>query len=204
KIWGNSSNNIYFVGRGGTIAHYDGRRWRRIESGTELDFQDIWGAWDEKKKGWQILAVASNKFFNQGNFLIQIDGQNALTVETDGLAWNLSSLWFIPGKQYFVAGGGFYFKETIFSPSPWEKYSGGVVTTYFTHRIRGTGLNHIVACGDFGELVHFNGVSWFNYTGQFLAHNSSQLGLAVTENLIVSCGQQGRDAVVVIGRLIKR
>ena len=44
KIWGHSSNNLYFVGRKGTIVHYDGQSWQRLESGTDLHIGDIWGA----------------------------------------------------------------------------------------------------------------------------------------------------------------
>ncbi len=47
KVWGSRSNDIYFVGRNGSIAHYNGSSWTKIESGTSIDFQDIWGIKNE-------------------------------------------------------------------------------------------------------------------------------------------------------------
>ncbi|MCK7527250.1 MAG: hypothetical protein MZV64_61425 [Ignavibacteriales bacterium] len=43
RAWGNNSNNMYFVGRNGSIAAYNGNSWTKIESGTTVDIQDIWG-----------------------------------------------------------------------------------------------------------------------------------------------------------------
>src|SRR5690606_10162549 len=48
KIWGTSSNDIYFVGRNGSIVHYNGSPgadgWTKIESGTDLSLSDIWSS----------------------------------------------------------------------------------------------------------------------------------------------------------------
>ncbi|NWG28280.1 MAG: glucosyl transferase, partial [Ignavibacteriaceae bacterium] len=60
KIWGSSSSDLYVVGNNGNIVHYNGTRWSRIESGTELNINDIWGDYNEKTNEWEILAVASN------------------------------------------------------------------------------------------------------------------------------------------------
>ena len=43
KIWGSSSNDLYVVGNGGNIAHYNGSQWTKIESGTTLHLTDIYG-----------------------------------------------------------------------------------------------------------------------------------------------------------------
>jgi hypothetical protein len=37
KAWGTSSEDMYFVGRAGSIAHYNGSSWSKIESGTTTD-----------------------------------------------------------------------------------------------------------------------------------------------------------------------
>ena len=48
KMWGSSSSDLYVVGNGGNIAHYNGSSWTKIASGTTLDIQDIWGSTNEK------------------------------------------------------------------------------------------------------------------------------------------------------------
>ncbi len=59
KAWGINSNDIYFVGRAGSIAHYNGSNWRKIDSGTNLDIYDIWGDYNEQIGEYEILAVAA-------------------------------------------------------------------------------------------------------------------------------------------------
>ncbi len=41
--WGANSKDVYFVGRNGSIAHYDGKSWKKIESGTEVNLTDVYG-----------------------------------------------------------------------------------------------------------------------------------------------------------------
>jgi len=43
-LWGNSSKDIYFGGTLGTVVHYDGYDWKKIENGTTLDINGIYGA----------------------------------------------------------------------------------------------------------------------------------------------------------------
>jgi len=48
SVWASSPTNIYFVGRKGSIVHYDGSGFTRMESGTEVDLRDVWGTVNEK------------------------------------------------------------------------------------------------------------------------------------------------------------
>jgi len=56
ECWGTSSDNMYFVGGDGTIVHYDGKNFTKIESGTEIDLKDIDGTPD----GEDIFIVGYN------------------------------------------------------------------------------------------------------------------------------------------------
>ena len=60
KMWGNSSSDLYAVGNNGNIAHYQNGSWRKIESGTTLNINDILGDFNEKTQEWEILVVAAN------------------------------------------------------------------------------------------------------------------------------------------------
>jgi hypothetical protein len=48
SIWGSSSDNVWFAGNNGTLVHYDGSRFRRVESGTDVDLKDMDGTPDGK------------------------------------------------------------------------------------------------------------------------------------------------------------
>src|SRR5262249_19640468 len=43
-IWGTSSSNIWIVGGGGNILHYDGSSWTSVQSGTTADLNAVWGS----------------------------------------------------------------------------------------------------------------------------------------------------------------
>lgn len=43
-VWGSSAYDIFAVGAGGTILHYDGARWAAMPSGTTSDLYSVWGS----------------------------------------------------------------------------------------------------------------------------------------------------------------
>ena len=43
SIWGNSPNDVWAVGDKGTIIHWDGRQWSKINAGILTTIKDIWG-----------------------------------------------------------------------------------------------------------------------------------------------------------------
>jgi hypothetical protein len=199
KMWGVSRNDLFVISGNGFIAHYNDSSWQKIESGTDLPIQDIWGAMNKKTGDYEILCVASDKYHNIGKKLLAINNQSIDTVNDSGLSWGLSSVWFVPGRQYYITGAGIYPKSNIDSPNPWVRYSSGTVTSYFTNRIRGTALNDVVAAGAFGEIVHFNGVTWQNYLTETQLNPGAFYGLDIKNNIIVAVGEYGSQAVVAIG-----
>ncbi|MDY7018536.1 MAG: hypothetical protein SU899_00440, partial [Chloroflexota bacterium] len=42
-IWGTSSTDVFAVGGGGVILHYDGISWTLMNSGTTYDLYGVWG-----------------------------------------------------------------------------------------------------------------------------------------------------------------
>ncbi|MCF7797977.1 MAG: hypothetical protein K9N11_08505, partial [Lentisphaeria bacterium] len=43
SVWGSSPEDVWFVGNGGSIVHYDGSGFTRLESGTDINLKDIYG-----------------------------------------------------------------------------------------------------------------------------------------------------------------
>ena len=43
-FWGSSSSNVFAVGEGGTILHYDGRAWSAMSSRTRGYIGGVWGS----------------------------------------------------------------------------------------------------------------------------------------------------------------
>jgi len=74
-IWGTSSLDIYFVGRFGSIVHYDGSTFRKIETDTDVDFRDIDGTPDGKRiyaTGYNLRIPSYSSVFEiKGNSIIR-------------------------------------------------------------------------------------------------------------------------------------
>ena len=51
-VWGSSSNDVFAVGMGGTILHYDGTAWSPMSSGTSHTLVGVWGS-----SGSDVFAV---------------------------------------------------------------------------------------------------------------------------------------------------
>jgi hypothetical protein len=198
RIWGTSLNNLYFVGRSGTIVHYDGQRWERIESGTELDFQDIWGALDSRSGEFQIFAVASKPFSSVEHFLLQLSPRIVVFTDT-GIIGSLSSVWFLPNRKYYAVGAGVFTKLEYYQ-SAWRDISI-LIPNYYREKIRGNSMSDIFIVGHYGLVSHYNGVTWHS----FLALDGTFNGLATKGNVVVAVGQEsvgfvGGKAVVLVGK----
>ncbi len=194
KIWGTDSNNLYAVGGVGTIAHYNGSDWQKLESGTNLPIQDIWGIDDGKDPSF-ILAVASKKLNTPPPQLLQISN-NEVKNRFLPIYRSLTGVWFQDPSRIFLCGGGVYQSKH----NNWQEFTE--IPLIFTNRIRGSNINDIWAVGDFGFVVHFNGVNWKIQQELALA-DGNYYGLDVTDNLITAVGVAEMDAVVVNIRLNK-
>jgi hypothetical protein len=201
KMWGSSSNDLYAVGNNGNIAHYNGGQWRRIESGTTLDIQDIWGSFNLKTNSNEIICIASNIYTNDGREVIQIENRTTKKLPTNGLSAYFEGIWFKPGRKYFVVGGGIHTKQNVNDNADWYRYPSGYINYHYSTSVRGNGLNDIIIGGSSGELLHFNGVSWKNYIDEITITNGGISGITIKERTVVSVGFNGNRAVVIVGKI---
>ena len=196
KLWGSSSSDLYVVGNEGNIAWYDGTNWQKIESGTDINFRDIYGSVNKDTNELEIIALASNSGINQRKKIVRIKDQIVETLPDSGLADYLSTLWFISGRKYCIGGQGYYESET-FGPV-WER--DDTKPPFHITTIRGAGLNDIALGGSFGLLMHYNGVNWINYAYITASYFDVITEVAIKGNTIVAAGFKGIKAVVMIGK----
>jgi hypothetical protein len=200
RIWGSSSNSIYFVGNLGTVVYFDGRTWQKLSSGTTLPIQDIWGGVNASTGQTEILALASNEFeVPSGKKLLRIQNLTAIAVPDSGLPVVLSGLWFAPGKKYYVVGDGLFEKDHFSSTTPWTSFHQGL-TTFFTEAIRGSGASDVFVVGHYGTVLHFNGSTWYNYQREVVLPNAILHSVAIKGNLSIAVGDAAGKGVVLVGR----
>ncbi len=200
SIWGTSINNLYFVGSKGTIVHYNGSSWTKIESGTEKNIYGIYGDFNPLTNKYEILAVASNRLSNTKEVdILRINNYTSEKIATTPIAQPLLSLWFKPNKKYYLVGSGIYAKNSLIENKwkilPWN------ISNYFKYCIVAQNMNDIIIAGAFNEVLHFNGVAWKSYRGTELPYESGRLlGANYKNNIICIVGQHGREGVLHIGK----
>ena len=197
KMWGSPSGELYVVGNSGTIAYSPdhGGTWQRVESGTNLHVQDIWGSQNKAGES-EILAVAGNYLISHERKILRISGTTVILLPDSGINGALEGLWFSPAKRYWLVGDGIWSNRTSPSEGRWIQ---NYITTYVTNRIRGTEINNVFFCGAFGDCFHFNGLSWNSYRAQTTLSNGQYYSLATKQNLLIAVGYEYPRGVVLRG-----
>ncbi|MDP2302100.1 MAG: glucosyl transferase [Ignavibacteria bacterium] len=212
KMWGSSSNDLYVVGNSGSIAHWNGSSWKKIESGTDVDLKDICGTPDSKEIwacGWtsQNGRVAIVKISDTGVESIW-DSQTNRTLDIYG-GTLLNSLW-ANGNKEFVLVGGQVLRHSLLEKTivrrEWVPYLNGwkiLELENYSYSIKGSSKNNIAVVGDAAMTWHYNGKSWHKFEEIYNLDNRLY-GLAVTDNSIVSVGKSYGgglgNALLIIGR----
>jgi hypothetical protein len=171
------------------IAHWDGKRWTKIESGTEIPINDIWGVWDSKNGKWlRICAVSSDAVSNPKLLKINDD----FTVEEIPWPQNRAarSVWFKNRHLIYVCGSGIM---RSIGNGEWKEIGGSNVIPAKTERIRGIDLNDIFIVGHFGYIAHFNGL---NFSVKQTKSSMIYYSCDYVNNVMVAVGTDGRKAYI--------
>ena len=184
KAWGSSSEYIYFVGRNGSIAHYQKGKWTKIESGTNTDIYDIWG-YDNKDK--LVLFSGYQEIF-------KITNSNTSEKIDIKLNKRIRAVWFNSTNKIYAAGDGIFSTTDMIN---WKEED--VLNEYATFKIRGTNYNNIFAAGGFGFTAHFNGAAW-KVMEEAALQSGNYYSLDVKENITAMVGSNGISALITIGK----
>lgn len=182
KIWGSSSENLYIVGNNGTIVHYNGVLWQRIESGTDLNIGDIWGIADGNG--------GYNKYLAADNAMLKIDNNNQLSRIDAEQGRSLGAVWGMTDWLIYTAGG---YGLTLYKNYDWEIINVPVTNTIRV--VRGQNHNDVYGLGNLGIILHFNGYTWQTIaTGQ----NNTFYRIEAKNDFAVTVGWQGDKALITV------
>jgi len=140
--------------------------------------------------------VAANVLQSLDRDLLSIEGNSVKQINTVPITGTLRTVWFIPGRTYFLGGGGI-FRKTNLADSLWKIRHNGV-TIYSTNRIRGNRSNDIALTGGYGEVLHYNGYDFKSYIS-LTSVNGNYYSTDIKDNIIVVVGEDGPKAAVTIG-----
>ncbi len=217
-IWGTSSSDIYFVGNSGSIVHYDGSGFERMESGTDVDLKDVWGVVDEETGAVHIWACGADNNPDYSVILALINGKwqtiyerfssgNGNTIDDEPyFSPKATTIWTAgeSGSLWVGGGWGVYTLNDKYRPTDYTYIDIENEVGYFSFpwKLRGNHENDIFIVGEYGSLFHFNGISWKRYSE--LQNNDHRFkSIDVTPKFIVVAGSDNseflRKAIVLKG-----
>jgi hypothetical protein len=91
-VWGSSSRDVFAVGAGGAILHYDGMAWSAMDSGVTTD---LWGVWGSSSR--DVFAVGPE------GTILHYDGMGWSAMES-GTTTTLTAVWGSSPGDVFVTG----------------------------------------------------------------------------------------------------
>jgi len=193
QIWASSPINIYFVGRFGSIVHYNGSTFRKIESGTDIGLTDVQGYSDNK-----ILVCGYNR--TDGRCIL-LSGNNLRLkkiYESNDYDYHsrvelssvFQSIWICENQLYIATSAGFWHQSISSKKGLLCLWTEVIEHRIWPNCIRGTAHNNIFIVSDMGDIIHYNGVTFENYIGtQGIEYGPPQLySVDCKDNLVVACG----------------
>jgi len=208
--WGSSPNDVFIVGNGGHIAHFDGMKFTDMNSGTTKDLHSVWG-----RNHNDIWAGGSN--LTTGDVvLLHFDGTqwpetDLATVGEFGCTGceSVASVWVTDSSNQskaFVGGGRIHRKK---NNSEWfgddpnmvrNKLPGGSLISLSS--ISGNSSTDFMTAGDWGFVSHWNGKTWMRYDQLFNSGNSNYATQAFNFKNNTACivGFKSGKSWIAVGR----
>jgi hypothetical protein len=145
-IWGTSGSNVFTVGYGGKILHYNGSSWSAMDSHTTEDLISVWG------------TSPTNIYASGGRGTVLHYNGTTWASETSHTTSNLQSIWGSSAGNIYIAGrdsnllhyNGSAWANTVISPH----------TPYAFAGVWGSSPENVFAGGTNGSLFLYNGSRW--------------------------------------------
>lgn len=205
-IWAQDSSNVFFIGEKGTIVFYNGSRFNKMSSQTNIRLRRIFGnksgniyisGYDENGQG-VVLEYDNNAWKTK---FVTMGLPNPQTNDI-GI---VSAVWCTENYAYFTSLSGLVKidlssnKETIIN-----EYRQ-IVSPFAEHDIEGQSDNDFIIIGNRGKLVHWNGISWSYQNSiydEYPNHIISVTGADYNKEVIAFVGfyNEGQKCFIVIGK----
>jgi hypothetical protein len=198
-IEGTSSEMLYFVGDNGSIVHYDGSAFTELESDTEVDLEDIDGTED----GEHVFISGFDLFgYNNTSPLLHIHNGEITKVYESTYPWGNEEDWGrieaieVIGDTVYMATWGRDWIAYNYLTDEYIEYFRHTIPSFvalLVREISSNEKNDMIAVSAFGEVLHFNGLSWYR---------DSQIYSVFGDNFVFKGSDFNNNDLVVVGRLV--
>lgn len=194
RIWGESSSKLYFGGTNGSLTYWDGVKFTKLETGTNLPIQDMEGVGDS------LYLTASNYGSGQTPsklFKIQVGQESVKELSQSGLQGNLKAIWILQNYKWKLISSGYGLFEK--SDTSWKSYNLLNTSLWAVLDFEGS-ENNLWAVGGHYLKLHYNGKSWKNLTNEVPILDSGNFGrVSMKGNIVVIIGYSGSVSYLVKG-----
>lgn len=206
RVWGTDYSNLYFVGNGGNIIHYDGSSYRQMKSNTDIDLKRISG----NDKG--DVFITGYEDDGRSIALEYMDGiwkEKYYSTGIPNIANNDYGIFFSTwgGEQntYFITLAGLLKVNIKNGMKKLTTDSDLGVYPFAEHDIEGQAENDFIIASNRGKIVHWNGYSWSiqnEMYNRYPDHILSVYGADYNDNTVAIVGTyySGSKGFIIIGK----
>jgi hypothetical protein len=154
-VWGSGANDVWAVGSGGAILHWNETAWTTVSSSTGIDLYGIWGS--GANDVWAVGGFSDE----YGTATILHWNGSAWTTVSSGTTDILTGVWGSGASDVWAVGGysddcGSYGTILQWNGSAWATVSSG--TTDILTGVWGSRANDVWAVGG-GTIAHWDGTA---------------------------------------------
>ena len=145
SVWGAGPDDVFAVGSGGAVAHFDGSRWSRQAGGKTYDLRGIGG-----------ISADDAVMVGKAGLVLHAIGNSGWQEEESPLAGAFNRVWGSAPGTYVAVG---MFGALIrFDGFEWVSDAG--VTGANLNGVFGFSPTNILVCGSDGALLKYGGAGW--------------------------------------------
>jgi len=141
-----NEGDIWAVGDGGIILHYDGTSWTSSESGVTEDLKDVYFV--DATHGYVVGTSGTILFYDGSSWTTQSSGINS----------DLLGVSFADADKGVAVGAGG--KIVVYNTGIWSETTSSIETDIYD--VAMVSENNIWACGLSKKVLHFDGTTWTN------------------------------------------
>ena len=204
KIWGVSPSDVYFIGNLGTIVHYDGSEFSRIESGTNVNLYSITGSGpNDVWISGENLSIGENRttllHYDGMNVEIILEGPASSEYEDNMISGAIKGVYTDIADSIWVTTHLGMYKCASSTTGEGELLSGSENWGASINTISGNTHNDIFIAGDFSTIWHYNGIGFHQY--EELLYESQTWGIVTDQNTVCAVGflATTAQALILIG-----
>jgi len=201
--WGTSSDNMWFVGNFGSIVHYDGTTFTKIESGTDINLYSVSGTPD----GEYVFACGVDPHYN--SIILQIHDSQVTSIYEGESAYTIPAgaprTSYVYNDTVYFASGLSVWKYNYTTDSSSVVYESQSYEGISARSIIANTSNDIFMCGARSEFIHYNGARWtsdlsiWDYFGN-AGVVSSGMDVDGDQVIIVGYAEGGNRGLIARGR----